>query len=114
MRGRPVLSASAAILAATAPTELLRTRIAVLLGDPCVARRVRQRLDRLAETMSDGSPGTPPCFRASGILPPAPLLVRSGLCRRTCGAVDCLCGSYPRRLTDQEISDGTRLEPLAV
>jgi hypothetical protein len=98
---------------AGATTELLRSRIAILLGDPAVARRASRRLARAAEARPVDMAGSPPCLRAAGAVRAAPLLlVKSGRCRSICRSVDCLCGRYPRILTDREIEDGRRLEAL--
>jgi hypothetical protein len=91
----------------------LGARIAVLLNDSRVAERVRRRLDRAAESAAVDHAGTPPCLRAAGAHPPSPVLVKSGRCRSVCGSIDCLCGSYPRQLSDQEVTHGRRLEPIA-
>lgn len=96
-----------------AATALLRSRIAILLGDPAVARRVGRRLARAAEAQPVHLAGSPPCLRAGGAgARGAPMLVKSGRCRTICRSVDCLCGRYPRMLTDREIEDGRRLDAL--
>jgi hypothetical protein len=99
---------------ACATTELLRSRIAILLGDPAVAQRIGRRLARAAEAQPLDIAGTPPCLRAAGMARAAPVRVKSGHCRTICRSVDCLCGRYPRILTDREIEDGRRLDPLLV
>jgi hypothetical protein len=91
----------------------LGAHIAVLLHDPRVAERVRRRLDQAAESAAADLAGTPPCFRAADAHPPSPVLVKSGRCRAMCGSIDCLCGSYPRQLTDREVTHGRRLSLLA-
>jgi hypothetical protein len=88
----------------------IRSRIAILLNDVRIAERVRRRLPQPAP--AEGA-GTPPCFRAAGDHPPAPLRIKAGQCRALCGGVDCLCGAYPRTLTPEEVSHGPRLEPVA-
>jgi hypothetical protein len=90
----------------------LRSRIAVLLNDPRVAERVRRRLPppRAAEDAA----GTPLCLRAAFPHPPAPLQIKAGQCRALCGSVDCLCGTYPRSLTPEEVSHGPRLAPVSL
>ena len=98
----------------SAATALLRSRIAVLLRDPAVAQRLSRRLARGAEDAALDMAGTPPCLRAAGVAPRSPVLVKSGRCRAACRSVDCLCGRYPRSLSDQEIEHGRRLEALAV
>jgi hypothetical protein len=90
---------------------LLRRRIAILLRDPAVARRVARRLDSVAEATAIG---TPPCFRAAEATRPSSVVVRIGRCRDHCRSVDCLCGRYPRTLSDREIENGRHLEQMAV
>jgi hypothetical protein len=97
-----------------ATTEFLRSRIATLLRDPAVARRVGRRLGRAAAVQRVDMAGTPPCLRAAGTSRSAPVLVKSGRCRTICRSVDCLCGRYPHNLTDREIEDGRRLDALLV
>jgi hypothetical protein len=92
----------------------LRARIARLLGDPGVAARVRRRLAAAEEAAARERPGTPPCLRAPDGAACLPALVGSDLCRAACRSVDCLCGRYPRRLSEQEIRDGRARAPLAV
>ena len=99
---------------AGAKTVLLRSRIAILLGDPAVARRVGRGLARRAEAQPMDIAGSPPCLRAAGEARSAPVLVKSGRCRTICRSLDCLCGSYPRILTAREIEDGRRLDALLV
>jgi hypothetical protein len=89
----------------------LRSRIKVLLNDPRVAERVRRRLPLPAEA---DLPGTPLCLRAFAPHPPALLRIKAGQCRASCGSIDCLCGSYPRTLTPEEVFHGPRLEPVAL
>jgi hypothetical protein len=98
---------------ASCPADFVGARIAVLLRDPRVAERVRRRLARAAEADAADLPGVPPCLRARGAPASAPVQVKSGRCRAICGSVDCLCGSYPRQLSDREVSHGRRLEPIA-
>jgi hypothetical protein len=93
-----------------ADPAFLRSRIAILLNDARIAERVRRRLPQPAP--ADGA-GTPPCFRAAGIHPPALLRIKAGQCRAVCGSIDCLCGAYPRILTPEEVSHGPRLEAVA-
>jgi len=111
MRAHPFLTDPAARFVAT---EVLRSRIAILLREPAVAQRVGRRLVRAAEASADHMAGTPPCLRAERATLPAPVLVKSGRCRDICRSVDCLCGRYPRSLSTREIDDGRRLETLAV
>lgn len=94
-------------------TAYVRARIAALLRDPSVARNVQRRLDRAADATAATLDGTPPCFRAAGATHPDVILVRGGRCRHACGSIDCLCGAYPLRLSETEVSDGRRFEPLA-
>ncbi len=91
----------------------VRARIAALLRNPSVARNVQRRLDRAAEATAAALPGTPPCFRAATPTHPDVILVKGGRCRHACGSVDCLCGAYPLQLSETEVSDGRRLEPMA-
>lgn len=114
MTGAPILPSSVRIALEAGRSDFLRARIAVLLGDPGVAERVRRRLERSAAKAAITTEGTPPCFRAVDLRLPAPALIRTGRCRAVCRSVDCLCGSYPRVLSPQEVSDGRQLELLAV
>jgi hypothetical protein len=89
----------------------LRSRIAILLNDPRIAERVRRRLP--PQPVTEDMAGTPLCFRAAVLHPPAPLRIKAGQCRAVCGSIDCLCGAYPRTLTPEEVSHGPRLAPVA-
>jgi hypothetical protein len=98
---------------ASSAAGFLGVRIAVLLHDPRVAERVRRHLARAADADVADLAGLPLCLRARGAHPPTPVQVKSGRCRAVCGSVDCLCGFYPRQLSDREVSHGRRLEAIA-
>lgn len=112
--GAPSFAATPGPSRAGTSTGSLRSRIAILLGDPAVAQRVSRGLARVAEAQSVDIAGSPPCLRAAGAARGAPVLVKSGRCQTVCRSVDCLCGRYPRILTDREIEDGRRLDALLV
>lgn len=115
MRPRADIADPPAPLLRGTAAAMLRARIEMLLRDPAVAQRVGRRLGRNDGPASGGDMiGTPPCLRTAGASPRAPLRVKSGCCRGICRSVDCLCGRYPRSLSEQEIGVGRRLEPLAV
>ena len=95
-----------------AATAKLRSRIAILLHDPAVAQRVGRRLARAAEAQPVDIDGSPPCLRAADAALRLPVRVKGGRCRTICRSVDCLCGRYPRTLSDREIEDGRRLAAL--
>ena len=93
----------------------LRSRIAILLREPAVARRVGRGLARAAELQEAALAGTPPCFRAhTAAVASTPVRVQGGRCQPLCRSIDCLCGRFPRHLTELEIANGRRLELLAV
>ena len=116
MRQRIILASAARTLAETSATDLLRSRIATLLGDPGVAARVRLRLSRGRDAKAGGGDmaGTPPCLRAGADVTRTPALVGKGRCRLVCRSVDCLCGQYPRSLSAAEIAEGGRRQLMAV
>jgi hypothetical protein len=95
-------------------TDRLRARIAILLSDPGVASRVSRRLAPRVEAAVRQRAGTPPCLRATNGAGYLPALLGADRCRAVCRSVDCLCGRYPRALSEQEIVDGRLCEPLAV
>jgi hypothetical protein len=94
--------------------EHLRSRIALLLGDPFVAERVRRRIALAEETAARERAGTPPCYRARDDAAFLRTLFGNDRCRTRCRSVDCLCGRYPRALSIEEIDLGRTLEPVAV
>lgn len=116
MPERLILSSAASSLAETSASDLLRSRIATLLADPGVAERVRRRLGRAdgAAPAGDDGAGTPSCLRATAALTRLPVRIGRDHCRTACQSVDCLCGQYPRALSDGEIAAGRQRVLVAV
>ena len=110
MPDRVILSCSARRDGENDRGALVRSRILSLMSEAWVADRVRRKL----ETRGADRPFLPPdCFsarmpfRTGGAASASPDRL---VCRDVCGSVDCLCGSYPARLSKQDLAHGRRLE----